>query len=168
MYIIAASSVSLASVVSLALTLLTLPGMWLLLAVTVGVQIWQPSLFSWWTIIACAVLALVAELLEFIASAAGAAKGGASKKGAFAAIVGSLIGAIVGSFFLPPIGTILGAVLCAGVAVVWVESALNQKSMSDAARAGTGAAAGRLIATLIKTSIAAVVAITLTIAAWYQ
>lgn len=168
LYIATGTCLSLMGVLSVALTLLTLPGMWALLVLATGLQIWQPNLFSWWTIIACAGLALLAEVLEFVASAAGAAKGGASKKGALAAIVGSLVGAIVGSFFLPPIGTILGAMLGAGIAVAWVETALNRRSMTDATKAAGGAAAGRLVATIIKGSLAVVVAITIISSAWYR
>jgi len=166
-YITAATSVTLAALIGVALTLVTLPGMWLALLIAVGMQIWQPTLFNWWTLVACAVLAFIGEVIEFAASAAGAAKGGASKKGAFGAIGGSLIGAIVGSFFIPPIGTILGAVLGAGLAVAWVEMAFSQRTLTQAAKAGTGAAAGRLLATVAKTLIAACVALALCIAAWW-
>ncbi|MCX5690557.1 MAG: DUF456 family protein [Planctomycetota bacterium] len=157
-YIIAATIVTLSSLIGIALTLVTLPGIWLALLSAVAIQAWLPGTFSWWTLGICAALALSGELLEFAASAAGAAKGGASKKGALGAIAGSLLGAIVGSFFIPPIGTIIGAVLGAGAAVVWVEMALNSRSMSAAAKAGTGAAAGRLLATILKTGIAIIVA----------
>ena len=165
-YIIAATIVTLTSIVGIALTLVTLPGIWLALLGAVAIQAWQPGTFSWWTLGICAALALSGELLEFAASAAGAAKGGASKKGALGAVAGSLLGAIVGSFFVPPIGTIIGAVLGAGAAVVWVEMALNSRSVSAAAKAGTGAAAGRLLATILKTGIAVVVAGVLITGAW--
>lgn len=165
-YIVGASGVTIISIVGIALTLLTLPGMWIAIVAAVGVQFWQPGMFSWWTLGICIGFALLAELLEFFASAAGAAKGGASKKGAVGAIVGSLVGAVVGSFFFPPIGTVLGAVLGAGGAVIWVEMSLEKRGFGDATKAGTGAAAGRLLATFIKVTFAAVVALTLSVAAW--
>jgi len=165
-FIVGASGVTIISIVGIALTLLTLPGMWIAIAAAIGVQLWQPTMFSWWTLGICIGLALLAEMLEFFASAAGAAKGGASKKGALGAIIGSLVGAIVGSFFFPPIGTVLGAVAGAGGAVIWVEMSLEKRGFRDATKAGTGAAVGRLLATFIKVTFAAVVALTLSIAAW--
>ena len=165
-HIIAGLCVGIASWVGVVLTLLTLPGMWIALLVAVAVQAWQPGTFSWWTLGTCCVLAVIGEIVEFAASAAGAAKGGASRRGAIGAIVGSVVGAIAGSFFVPPLGTIAGAVVGAGLAVGWVELALNDRSLAEAAKAGTGAAAGRLLATVAKTAIAAVVAIILCIAAW--
>ena len=167
-YIVAGSIVSLSSLIGIALTLVTLPGIWVALLGATAVQAWQPETFSWWTLGVCALLALTGEAVEIAASAAGAAKGGASRKGALGAVVGSIGGAIIGSFFVPPLGTIAGAVLGAGLAVVWVEMALNNRSASAAAKAGTGAAAGRLLATILKTGIAVVVAGVLISAAWIR
>ena len=164
--ILASSVATLFAIVGVALTLLTLPGTWLAILVATGLQAWRGDLYSWWTLIICAVIALVGEAVEIAASALGAAKGGASRKGALAAVVGSLVGAVVGSFFLPPIGTIMGAVLGAGGAALWVEHSLLQRPFAEAAKAGTGAAAGRLIATLAKAGLSAVVAGILIGGAW--
>ncbi len=164
--ILASSTVTLFSLLGVALTLLTLPGTWLAILVATGLQAWRGDLFSWWTLIACATIALAGEAIEIAASALGAAKGGASRKGALAAVVGSLIGAVGGSLFLPPVGTIMGAVLGAGLGALWVEHSLLQRPLSEAAMAGTGAAAGRLIATLAKAGLSAVVAGILITGAW--
>jgi uncharacterized protein YqgC (DUF456 family) len=164
--ILASSVATLFAVLGIALTLLTLPGTWLAILVATGLQAWRGDLYSWWTLIICAFIALVGEVVELAASALGAAKGGASRKGALAAVVGSLVGAVVGSLFLPPIGTIMGAVLGAGLAALWVEHSLLQRPLSEAAKAGTGAAAGRLIATLAKAGLSAVVAAILITGAW--
>lgn len=167
-YIITASAVSLLSIGGIVLTLLTLPGMWIAIAAGVVANFVVPGMFSWWTIGACVALAGVAELLELLASAFGAAKGGASKKGAIAAVIGALIGAIAGSFFIPPIGTVVGAASGAGIGAIWAEIALNQRDFTTAAKAGAGAAIGRLIAMLLKTTFACAVAGVLVTAAWYS
>lgn len=163
--ITAASCVSLACLVGLGLTVITLPGTWLMLLVAVGAKAWQPGMFSWWTIGIAAGLALLGELIEFLASAAGASKGGASKKGALGAVVGALIGAVVGAPFFP-LGSIGGAAIGAGVGAVLVERGISKKTWTQSAQAGAGAAAGRLLATLAKTIIAACMASLLVFTAW--
>ncbi len=167
-YILAASVVSVLSIAGIVLTLLTLPGMWIAIAAAVIANFVVPGLFSWWTIGTCIGLAVLAEALELGASALGAAKGGASKKGAIAAVVGALIGAIVGSFFLPPVGTVIGAAGGAGIGAIWAEIALNNRAFREAAKAGAGAAIGRLVAVILKTAFAVTVAGILTTAAWYR
>lgn len=164
--ILASAVASLFAVLGVAFTLLTLPGTWLAILVATGLHAWRGDLYSWWTLIACATLALLGEAVEIVASALGAAKGGASRKGALAAVVGSLAGAVLGSFFIPPLGTIMGAVLGAGAAALWVEHSLLQRPLAQAAKAGTGAAAGRLVATIVKVGLSAVVAAILIAGAW--
>lgn len=164
--IFASSLATLFAIIGVALTLLTLPGTWLAILVATGLQAWRGDLYSWWTLIACAAVALVGEAVEIGASALGAAKGGASRTGALAAVVGSLAGAVLGSLFLPPLGTIMGAVLGAGAAALWVEHSLLRRPLAQAAKAGTGAAAGRLVATLVKAALSAIVAGILIAGAW--
>lgn len=168
MEILAACIVLLLGVIGVALTLLTLPGAWLTIAVAVGCNVWQPGLISWWTIGAAVALAAIGEALEFFASAAGARKFGGSRPSAVAAVVGSIVGAIVGTPFLPPIGTVGGAVLGAGVGALIAERGLSNKGWRESAQVGTGAAAGRLAATIIKTCIAGAVAVTLVVAAFVK
>ena len=54
------------------LTLLTLPGTWLMLLVALLCQLWRPEQFSWWTLGLALLLAVIAEIIEFFASAVGA------------------------------------------------------------------------------------------------
>src|SRR5262245_39371540 len=79
------------------LTVITLPGVWLAIAAALGVKLWQPEMISWWTIGVAVGLGLLAELVEFGASAAGAAKGGATRAGGIGAVIGSFVGALAGS-----------------------------------------------------------------------
>lgn len=157
--------VSLAGVV---LTLLTLPGTWLIVLAALLVKLWQPLMLPWWVIGTAGGLAVLGEIVEFGASAVGAAKGGASKRGAAGAVVGSLLGALIGSLVPPfPLGTIAGGVLGAGIGTLVVEKGVVLRSWKDAVRSGGGAAAGRLAATLAKTSIACVIAILVSLAGFF-
>src|SRR5689334_15648418 len=80
-------------------TLFSLPGNWLIVGCA--------ALFAWlllpdargitWTTVAVLVgLAVLGEVVEFAAGAAGAAKQGASKRGVALAMVGALVGSVAG------------------------------------------------------------------------
>jgi uncharacterized protein YqgC (DUF456 family) len=153
-----------ASLLGVILTLLTLPGTWLAVMAGAGVALWRPELISWWTVAGALALAIIAEVFEIAASAAGAKRGGASRQGAIFAVVGSLVGALVGSFIVPIIGTIVGAVLGAGIGAVAAERGIKGRTWRDSAKAGQGAAVGRLAATVLKTILAVFIALLLSVA----
>jgi hypothetical protein len=147
------------------LTLLTLPGTWVTVAAAALVKWWVPGLIGWWALGVLIALAVLGEVLEFFSSAAGAKKTGGSNKAALFAIVGSFAGAVVGSIILLfPIGTIAGAALGAGVGALLAERGAEGKSWTDSTRVGTGAALGRLLATILKGACAAIMALVLTLA----
>ncbi len=150
------------------LTLITLPGTWLALLGGIAVCWWKPELLSPWTVVAVGVLAIIAEVLEFLASALGATRGGSTRKGAMGALVGSIIGAIAGAPFLLPLGSILGGVVGAGVGALIVERGVAGRTWRQSAAAGHGAATGRLVATIAKGAIALVMAIILTLAVFIR
>ncbi len=168
MSILAGVIVAIGALLGIVLTVLTLPGTWLAVMVAVGCELWRPGLLSWWTLGVAIGIAALAEVLEIFASAAGAGKAGGSKAAAVAAVVGSVVGAIVGSAVLPlfPIGTIAGAIIGAGLAAAVVERGKSGKTWRDSARVGTGAASGRFAATIIKVSLACVIAAILITAAF--
>ncbi len=158
---------TLAALVGAAMACLTLPGAWLMLAAAVGCQFWQPGMFNWWTIGVCAGLALLGEGAELAATALGATRAGGGRAGAWGAVGGTLLGAIAGTFVPPPIiGTLVGAAIGAGVGALAAERRWGGKTWDQAATIGSGAAVGRLAATLVKVVIAVVVGLTLVVAAW--
>lgn len=165
---LASSIVLLACVLAVPLTLLTLPGAWLALAAAAGCEVWQPGLFSWWTIGICAGLALLGEGIEIAAGAVGASKAGGSKTGAVGAVVGTLVGAVLGTFVVPVpvIGTILGAAIGAGLGAMLAERVIKKKDAATSAKIAAGAAAGRLVAVVVKGTITLAIALTLGIAAF--
>lgn len=150
------------------LTLVTLPGTWLMVLTTLLMLLWQPGMFKWYTIASLAALALIAEGFEMLSGAVGAKKLGGSSNAAWGAVAGAIAGAILGTFVMPIIGTIVGAVLGAGGGAMLIERQLNKKSWNDAAKIGTGAAVGRLVAVVVKGSIAGIMALIMIIDAFVK
>ena len=90
------------------------------------------------------------------------AKAGGSRRAAIPALLGSLAGGIVGLFVglpIPIVGPIIGAVLLAGVGA-FAGAVLGEqwkgRSFDDSWRVGKAAFWGRLLGTLAKTAIGAV------------
>jgi uncharacterized protein YqgC (DUF456 family) len=166
-----ALAVTLVNILGVAITALLLPGIWLML-ICAGLAQWGHHalfgswMFSWWTLGACTLLALLAEIIEFTASAIGAKQFGGSRWGGAGSILGAIIGAIAGSFVFPILGTILGAAAGAFIGALLSERHLAKRSWSDSSKAGTGAAIGRLAATLVKVALAVLVALILSITAF--
>jgi hypothetical protein len=167
MFILAASLVTLAAVVGVVVSAFTLPGVWVALCAAVACQVWQPGTFSWWTLGVCAAVAALGEVFEVVSSAVGAKRVGGSRAGGWGALGGALLGAIVGAFFIPPIGTIIGAVGGAGVGAVLSERHIAGRDWDVAAKIGAGAAAGRLVATVVKLGICVGVCLALVVAVWW-
>ncbi|MBL8963115.1 MAG: DUF456 domain-containing protein [Phycisphaeraceae bacterium] len=151
MHYLAAAIVVLMSLTGVALTLLTLPGIWVMIAAAAACTLWQPGLMSWWTIGACVAIALLAEAAEFAACAVGARTTGGSRSSAVGSIVGALIGAVAGTPFVPPIGTVVGAIVGAGLGALAAERGIASGTWKGSTKVAGGAAAGRAAGLLIKT-----------------
>ncbi len=157
------------------LTFITLPGTWIIIAIALVLAFiakmtgWQSGLSLWFIAVAVA-LAVVGEVVEFFAGAAGAKRGGAGRPGAIGAIVGGLTGAVIATPVLPIIGTFLGAVVGAGIGAAIAERGFAEKSWKDSASIALGAAGGRLVATIAKTAIAALIALLLIVDSnpWFE
>ncbi len=142
--------------------ILGLPGLWLMLLAHIcyGLATGWGNYVGWESVITIFVLCVIAEIVEFVAGAAGSAKAGGSKRGMIAAVVGGLVGGILGSIFIPvPIlGTIIGAVggSFAGAAMIerWIEPD-NQRAIDI----GIGAAKGRFWGIVIKSGFGIVIAV---------
>jgi uncharacterized protein YqgC (DUF456 family) len=148
-----ATLITLLNIVFLASILFGMPGIWLMVLAAAVVEWLQPGefMFSQLTLYVSGGLALLAEILEFLMGAAGARQAGGSKRGAALAIVGGVIGAILGTALpLPVLGTLIGA--C---------------PMEQSVEAGRGAAIGRFWGTTSKMIIGAVVLVLLAVAAFF-
>jgi uncharacterized protein len=168
MIYLAASIVTLGALLGVLLTLLTFPGIWAMVLVALLCQWWQPTLFSWWTLAAAVMLAGLGELVEFFASAAGAAKAKGSRSAVLASVVGAVVGAVLGTFLLPVplVGTLVGGVAGAGIAAGLAERGIAHRSWGDSARVARGAATGRALALVAKTGVAIATALVLIVAAF--
>jgi len=150
------------------LTLLSLPGNWVMVAAAAIFAYLAPEGgpdISWTTIAVLGGLALLAEIIEFAAGALGAAKVGGSKRGAVLAALGSMIGAIAGATFgvpIPVIGSVVGAVLFACLGALggaMLGERWKGRNLGGSWQVGQAAFWGRLIGTLTKTAIASAMAV---------
>jgi uncharacterized protein len=167
MFVFAAITVIIASILGVVLTIFSLPGIWFMLLVGLACKVfWVDELFSWWVLGAVLAIVIIAEISDFATSAIGASKAGGSKSAAWGAVVGSIVGAILGTPLIPipVVGTIVGAVIGAGLGAVIIELGVHQKTLKDSAKVGGGAAAGRLAAVLIKGTLAVLAAVIFTVA----
>lgn len=165
----------LAAAICLLLALLGLPGVWILIAIAVAIDLldgwWlspeQRPTFSLAAIVASVLLAGVGELVEFLASAAGAKRGGASRGGILGSLVGAFGGSIAGTLLIPVplLGTLAGAVVGAFLGAVLGELA-GGSTARGSIRPATGAAVGRVLGTLGKLPFAIAVAAILAVAAF--
>lgn len=96
------------------------------------------------SLIALGILAALAVAVDFIASAFGVKRFGASGR----AMTGAMLGAIVGIFF-GPVGVLVGPFVGAVIGELTV-----RRSLAAAGRAGVGAALGLALGTAAKLAIA--------------
>lgn len=157
------------SLAGVILTAITLPGLWVPVLWALIMQWWRPGgelPFDWWTIAAVVGVGALAEGIEFISSALGAARMGGSKRGALGAAVGSLAGAILGTPFGLVIGAVVGAVLGAAIGALLAERHWVGKSWGESGQVAKGAAIGRAVALVAKVAAAGAMGATLSVAAF--
>ena len=154
-------------------TLFSLPGNWLIVGFA-ALFAWLLSehvsgSITWTTIAVLAGLAVLGEIVEFAAGAAGAAKQGASKRGVILAMLGAVVGSIAGIVIgspIPVLGSFVMALL-GGAAGAFFGAYLGEawKGRPHEARiaAGRGAFTGRIWGTVGKLAVGAVM---LVIVAW--
>lgn len=141
---------------SLLLVPLGLPGVWIMVAVLLGMTVAGTVAWVTWAVLAG--LALVAELLEFAVLGWMGRIYGGSGRAFWAAIAGGIVGAVVG-FPVPVVGPLLGGVagtfLAAAAITLW-----ETRSVEDASRTGWGMALARGFAVALKTGVGIVVLVT--------
>ncbi len=157
------------------ITLVGLPGAWLMIAgalvVTLCNPLWNATpIWSWTTIGVVLGLCVFGEILETAAAGLGAKAGGGTKRGMVGAILGSMLGAFIATFAIPIplVGTLIGAIAGAFVGALLGE--LTHKEIAtkgELAKSATGAAIGRVLGILGKSGIAAVCFCLLLLAPWF-
>jgi uncharacterized protein len=147
-------------------TLLALPGNWFVVGLAAIFAWWFPAEagrgITWQTVGIAAALAVVGEIIEFTAGAAGAAKHGASRRAVVLSLVGAMLGSLAGFFVgipIPILGPLIVAVL-GGAAGAFAGAYLGEtwkgRTESEKIAAGHGAFMGRIWGTLGKLAIGAV------------
>ncbi|HTL28697.1 MAG TPA: DUF456 domain-containing protein [Tepidisphaeraceae bacterium] len=138
-------------VTGLLLNIAGLPGLWLMVAAFGGYALatgWDIYV-GWPSLVTMIVLALIAEVVEFLAGAAGSKAAGARKRGMIGAVVGGFLGAIFLSIIpIPIVAQIFGACLGAFLGAMIME--LTDKDVTHSLRVGVGAAKGRFMGILSK------------------
>jgi uncharacterized protein YqgC (DUF456 family) len=154
----------------LVLVLFGLPGNWLVVISTClfAWWRWEDGVFSIYTLIAIAVLAVLGELFELLGGMHGAKRAGASRHGSIAALAGAIAGAILGTFMIPVLflGTVLGACIGAGLGV-WAIEVSRGRKVEESIRCGIGAGLGELFGITTKTIIGIIIWLTVVIAAFW-
>lgn len=138
----------------LAITVMTLPGLWLMLAAA-GAYAWLTggAFLGWKTLATLLVLAGLGEVVELAFAGGGAKKAGAGRRGTWGALIGGLLGGIFLSFIpIPVISTLVG--VCIGTFLgAMVGELSGGREFGHSAIVGVGAAKGRLMGTLAKTAL---------------
>jgi uncharacterized protein len=157
-----------ACVGGLLINLVGLPGIWLIVIVGMGYKFSTEGFLGWTPVLVCVGLGLVAELLEFIAGAAGAKNSGGSKRGMAGAIIGGLVGAIACSVLIPIplVGTIIGAILGSGLGAFFIEWGWVGSTTEQSTVIAYGAAKGRFIGMVLKSVFGGIIVIILLMAAF--
>jgi uncharacterized protein YqgC (DUF456 family) len=142
------------------LTMLGLPGNWLMVAATAAYAYCTPvnssAALGWRTVATVLVLAVLGEVVELVAGALGVARTGGSRRSALMALAGSLVGSIMGVVIgvpVPVVGSVIAAVLFAGIGAM-AGAILGELSAGQTPGAGWRVAKaafwGRLAGTLGK------------------
>ncbi len=167
--ITAIALLAVAMVVGWVLTLLGLPGNWLMV-VAAALYAWLAPTsgvteLAWSSVVVMAVLAAIGEIAEFGAGVWGARKAGGSRRAAVFSLIGSMVGAIAGAalglpipVLGPPLAAVLGGAFGALAGAGFAEHTLGEDSRQSL-RVGGAAFVGRLLGTGAKTLVATILAV---------
>ncbi len=154
---------------ALATVIIGLPGNWFMLVFT-GLFAWwgwDQSLIGGWTLLLLLALALLAELVEFAAGMAGAARAGGGWRGSLGALVGGIVGGVIGLLLPPPVvAALIGSCAGAGLGAYLLERR-GQDAAPKAKRIGWSAGMGRLWGTLGKLALGGLIWVLATLASFW-
>lgn len=138
---------------ALVLVPLGLPGVWLMILVLLGMTVLGEVAWMTWGILAG--LALLAELVEWATVAWMGQRYGGSSRAFWGAVVGGIVGTLVGMpvpLFGPILAGVVGTFLGAGAVTLH-----ETRSLETASRVGWGTALARTIAVGVKVAVGVVV-----------
>lgn len=147
--------------VALGLTTVTLPGNLFIFLTALGYGLYEGFiLFDASFLMMLFAGYALGELVEFIASAAGAKKEKASKRAIAAAVAGAVGGGVAGTALLPVLGSFIGAMLGAYVASYYAELSVCRDA-AKSQKVAMSAMKGQIIGAVIKFAIAVSMVITI-------
>lgn len=142
-----------------------LPGLWVMLGAAVIYSFTAGgAAISTATLVLVGILAVIAEVIEYVLSARYVRIYGGSRRGAWGAIIGGTVGAIMG-VPIPIIGSLIGAFAGSFVGALIAELGAGA-AKKDASRAAYGAVVGRAIAAALKVAVGLAIAVWIFFAAW--
>jgi uncharacterized protein len=150
--IVVYTTFGLLSLLGILLTIIDLPGIWLIylatviLAVVTGFEIITPLL-----LIILFFVSVLSTFIDNIVVALGARKMGGSKWGMLGAILGGIVGLIVGNLLGLFLGPLIGATL--------FEYIFAHKDISQSLRAGIGSFIGVFVSILLKTVVNVIIVV---------
>jgi uncharacterized protein len=154
-----------------------LPGNWLMVALAALFAFWFPVSeghgIHWLTVGVAAMLALVGEVVEVAAGAAGAKRSGASRRAMLLAVVGTMIGSLMGAFVtvpVPIVGPMIGAIGGGALGAfggAYVGEAALGRSTEQSLAVGQGALVGRLLGTAAKVLIGVILFVVIAVDAFF-
>ena len=140
----------------LLLTLMTLPGLWLMLAATFFYGWWTHfALIGRYTLLVLLALTLLGEVLETRSAGVGAKRAGATRRGIWGALIGGILGGILLTIPFPLVGTLIGVCIGTFAGAVIGELSGGARTWQSTA-IGLSAAKGRFVGTFMKLGIGAV------------
>ena len=142
---------------------LGLPGIWIMIAAGIGYSILVPNSIGMVAIVATALIAVVAEVLEFTLTGTYAKKYGGSRRASWGAIIGGTVGAIIG-VPVPIVGPIIGGFIGAFAGALVAEFSRGTGGEASV-RVAWGALVGKAVAAAMKVAAGFVIAAWLVIAA---
>lgn len=144
----------------LAITVMTLPGLWLmLLSAGLYAAATHFRFIGLRTLVILLVMAALGEIIELGFQSGGAKKAGAGRRGMWGALIGGILGGIFLSMVpVPVISTLIG-VLVGTFAGAMIGELSGGREVGHSAYVGFGAAGGRLLGTLTKLCLGGVMMI---------
>ncbi|HYD51120.1 MAG TPA: DUF456 domain-containing protein [Gemmatimonadaceae bacterium] len=151
--------------VSMVLIPLGLPGIWLMVAAGLGYQLLVPGSVGLLTVIGTAVLATIAEVIEFTLAGRYARKYGGSRRAGWGAMIGGILGAFMG-VPVPIVGPVIGAFIGAFVGAFALELTVRESQTGTATRVAWGAMVGRVVAAAMKMGFGVMIAAWILVDVW--
>ncbi len=171
MEILSAIALCVVAVLGWLTQLVGLPGNWIVVVAAALYAAWFPGderlALSWNTVAALFVLAVLGEVIEFVAGAMGVTKAGGSRRGALLALICSLVGGVIGlgvGVPIPVVGSLAAAILFGGLGALvgaFIGESWKGRDFDTSLQIGRAAFVGRVLGTLGKLIAGAVMLVVL-------